>query len=163
MYNIILKSREWLIINCVVNVVGTTLLGFYIFRGERICDDYIQLYELGTCMAMQSKTWIITFLFKKFMFFFKRFIPSGISITNGHLLILDGHGSHVTLEVIEQAQEFGLDMIILLSHTSHALWPLDVACFKPFKTPFRKERNIAMVRKNYTKPNKITLARWVDK
>jgi hypothetical protein len=68
------------------------------------------------------------------------------------LLILDGHGSHVTLEVIEQAQEFGLDMIILLSHTSHALWPLDVACFKPFKTPFRKERNIAMVRKNYTKP-----------
>jgi hypothetical protein len=35
--------------------------------------------------------------------------------------------------------------------------------FKTFKTPFRKERNITMVRKNYTKPNKITLAKWVDK
>jgi hypothetical protein len=38
-----------------------------------------------------------------------------------------------------------------------------VDCFKPFKIAFRKERNITMVRKNYTKPNKITLARWVDK
>jgi hypothetical protein len=48
-------------------------------------------------------------------------------------------------------------MITLPSHTSHALQPLDVACFKHFKTPVKKERNIAMVRKNYTKPNKITL------
>ncbi len=35
MYNSIPKSREWLIVNCVVNAVGTTLLGFYIFRGEK--------------------------------------------------------------------------------------------------------------------------------
>jgi hypothetical protein len=54
-------------------------------------------------------------------------------------------------------------MIILPSCTFHALQPLDVDCFKPFKFAFRKERDITMVRKNYTKPNKITLARWVDK
>jgi hypothetical protein len=40
-YIIIPKSEEWLIINYVVNVVKTTLLGFYIFRRERIHDDYI--------------------------------------------------------------------------------------------------------------------------
>jgi hypothetical protein len=110
-----------LIVNCVVNVVGTSLLGFYIFKRKRICDDYIQLCELGTYMAMQSKAWVITFLFKEFLSFFKRSIPSGISITNRNLFILDGHGSHVTLEAIEQAQEFGLDMITVPSHTSHAL------------------------------------------
>jgi hypothetical protein len=77
-------------------------------------------------MAMQSKAWMNTFLFKEFLSFLKRFIPSGISITNKHLLILDGHGSHVILEAIEQAQEFGLDMIIIPSHTSHAFQPLDV-------------------------------------
>jgi hypothetical protein len=104
-----------------------------------------------------------TFLFKKFLSFFKRCIPSGISITNKHLLILDGHGSHVTLEAIEQAQEFGLDMIILPLHTSHAFQPLDVACFKPFKITFRMEKDITMVRRNYTKPNKIALVGWVDK
>jgi len=98
-----------------------------------------------------------------FVFFFKRFIPSGISITNRHLLILDGHGSHVTFEPIEQAQEFGLDMITLPSHTSNALQPLVVAYFKPFKIVFRKERNITMVRRNYTESHKIALVRWVDK
>ncbi len=53
-------------------------------------------------MAMQSKAWMTTFLFKEFLSFFKRCIPSEISITNKHLLILDGHGFHVTLETIEQ-------------------------------------------------------------
>jgi hypothetical protein len=72
-------------------------------------------------MAMQSKEWMTTFLFKKFLFVFKRPIPSGISLTNKHLLILDGHGSHVTLEKFEQIKISRLDMIILPSHTSHAL------------------------------------------
>jgi hypothetical protein len=35
-------------------------------------------------------------------------------------LVLDGHGSHVTLKAIKQAKEFGLDMVTLPSHTSHA-------------------------------------------
>jgi hypothetical protein len=99
--------------------------------------------------------------FQRVFIFFKRFIPSGISITNRHLLILDGHGSFVTLEAIEQAQEFGLDMITLPSHTSHALQPL--AYFKPFKTTFRKERDITMVRRNYIESDKITLIGWVNK
>ncbi len=51
-YNIIPKSRKWLIVNYMVNVVKTTLPRFYIFRGKMICDDYIQFYKLGTYMAM---------------------------------------------------------------------------------------------------------------
>jgi hypothetical protein len=39
--------------------------------------------------------------FQFFLSLFKRSIPIGISIINRHLLILDGHGSHVTLEAIE--------------------------------------------------------------
>jgi hypothetical protein len=95
------NSREWLTVNYVVNATGTILLRFYIFKGERICDDYIQFCKPRTCMAMQSKAWMATFLFKEFLSFFKRSIPSGISITNRRPLILDGHRSHVTLEAIE--------------------------------------------------------------
>jgi hypothetical protein len=61
------------------------------------------------------------FLFKKFLSFLKKYVLGGVSFTNKHLLVLDGHGSHVTLEAISQAQEMGLNMIILPSHTSHAL------------------------------------------
>jgi hypothetical protein len=59
--------------------------------------------------------------FQFYFSFFKRLIPSGKSLTNRHFFILDGHGSHVTLEAIEQAKKNSLDMIIFLSHTLHAL------------------------------------------
>jgi hypothetical protein len=39
---------------------------------------------------------------------------------------------------------------------------LDVSCFKPFKTTFKKERDATMVRNNSTKPHKVTLARWIN-
>jgi hypothetical protein len=79
------------------------------------------------------------------------------------MFIFYDHGSHVTLEAIEQTQTFGLDMVTLPSHTSHALQPLDVACFKHVKTTFRKERDITMINRNYIKRNKIVLVGWVDK
>jgi hypothetical protein len=63
---------------------------------------------------------------------------NGITPNDQHLLILDGHGSHVTLQVIHQAQVLGLDMLTLLVHTKHALQPLNVNCFKPFKLAFKK-------------------------
>jgi hypothetical protein len=66
-----------------------------------------------------------------------------------HILILDGHGSHVTLKAIEQAQTLGLNMVILPSHTSHALQPLNVNYFKFFKIAFKKEKDNNMVRSNY--------------
>ncbi len=78
------------------------------------------------------------------------------------MLILHGHGIHVTLEVIEHAKDFRLDMMTLPSHTSHALQPLDVSCFKPFKTVFRKVRDVAMFKSNHMEPNKIILIGWVD-
>jgi hypothetical protein len=54
---------EWLIINFVVNATMTTLLRFYIFKGERKPNDYIQFRKLGTCMGMQSKAWMIDYMF----------------------------------------------------------------------------------------------------
>jgi hypothetical protein len=72
-------------------------------------------------MAVQTKTWMTSFLFKEVLSFFKKLVLGGISSSNYHLLALDGHGSHVSLEAIEHAQQFGIDMITLPSHTSHTL------------------------------------------
>jgi hypothetical protein len=76
-------------------------------------DDYIKLCKLGTCMAMHKRAWMIAFLFKEFLSLFKRSIPSGVSLTNKHSLILNGHGSCVTLESIEHAKDIGSNMITL--------------------------------------------------
>ena len=45
----------------------------------------------------------------------------GVDLSNRHLLILDGHNSHVTLEVVGIGMEARKDIISLPSHTSHAL------------------------------------------
>jgi hypothetical protein len=64
-----------------------------------------------------------------------------LSPVNRHLLILDNHISHVSVEVVQEARRAGLDHLILPSHTSHALQPLDVNVFKPFKQFFRQYRD----------------------
>jgi hypothetical protein len=93
---------------------------------------------------------MIMFIFKEFKNFFKKYLPNENFQTNRHLVILDGHGSHVTLEAIKQAHQFGLDMITLPSHTSHALQPFNVSSnFKPFKTQFKKEIDSVMVINDY--------------
>jgi hypothetical protein len=55
-------------------------------------------------MAIQTKAWMTSFLFKEFVSFFKRLVLGGIFPSNHHLLILNGHGSHVSLKAIKQAQ-----------------------------------------------------------
>jgi hypothetical protein len=70
---------------------------------------------------------------------------------------MDGHGSHVTLKVIKQAKNIGLDMITLPFHTSHALQPLDVSCFEPFKTTLKKVKDVTMSISNHQELDKITL------
>jgi hypothetical protein len=86
----------------------------------------------------------------------------GISIENRHLLILDGHCSHVTLDVVQEARAMGLDLFTLPSHTSHALQPLDVSVFKPFKTFFREYRDFWTSRNPNQAVSKQTLAHWVS-
>jgi hypothetical protein len=78
-YNSIPKSWEWLIVNCVVNAAKSVIPGFYIFKGEKLRDDYIRFCKPCICMAMQKRTWMTTFLFKEFLSFFDKSILGGAS------------------------------------------------------------------------------------
>jgi hypothetical protein len=86
----------------------------------------------------------------------------GISPTNRHLLILDGHGSHMTLEVVYKAMQIGLDLLTLPSHTSHRLQPLDVSFFIPFNCTFRRYRDAWTLHHRGQPAQKEDLAQWVD-
>jgi hypothetical protein len=67
-------------------------------------------------MAMGFKRFKWHFPIQKILYFFKTFVPCGIFLN-----IMDGHGSHVTLEAIKQVQQIGLHIITFFSHTSHVL------------------------------------------
>lgn len=117
------KSWEWLTINFGINATRDVIPRSYNFRTKRLQDDYIKLCKPKTYMAIQKKAWMTSLLFKEFLYSFKKFIQGGMSFTNTHLFVLDGHGKHVTLKVIviKHAKKIRLNMIALSSHTSHAL------------------------------------------
>ena len=102
--------------------------------------------------------------FSKWMTYFIHYHETrgNLSHTKRMLLILDGHKSHITLEVLLKAKTHGIDMVSLSSHTSHELQPLDISCFKPFKQAFRGYRD-AWARRNIEKKvEKKELAQWVS-
>jgi hypothetical protein len=104
-------------------------------------------------------------LFKAWIgYFVKNVRECGLGILPScrHLLILDGHGSHVTMDVVKTARAVGLDLLTLSLHTSCAMQPLDVSCFKPFKQAFRLLRDVWMLRNKSRGASKEILATWVS-
>ena len=59
------------------------------------------------------------------------------------LLIMDGHGSHITANFITFCMEKAIDILILPPHCSHILQPLDVAIFAPLKHALAAETDAA--------------------
>ena len=123
-HSIIPKEREWLSILVCVNAASHYIPNFYIFHSKSFQRDYIKQCEDRASMAMQEKAWMTCHLFKSWIGHFVKNVRDyglGISPSCRHLLILNGHGSHVTMDVVKTARSVGLDLLTLPSHTSHAM------------------------------------------
>ena len=124
-----------------INAAGTYIPNLYIFkRKTKPQIDYIQNCEVGAVMTYQENGYMTAEIFLEWLMHFKNNIPRGISKENKHLLILDGHASHVTNEAIQFGTENGLDILTLPSHCSHKMQPLDVAIFHFFKMNLAMEK-----------------------
>jgi hypothetical protein len=163
-HSIIPDQREWLSVLSCVNARGGSIPNFYIFKGKRMRRNYIAHCEASATMAMQTKAWMTGFLFSSWIAHFVKALESrgGISPTNRHLLILDGHNSHVTLDVVYKAKANGLDLLTLPSHTSHRLQPLDCSVFHPFKSAFCAYRDAWTLQNRGRAAQKEDLAEWVS-
>jgi hypothetical protein len=146
-----------------INANGEAVPNFYIFKGKRMRRNFLQLANPDDTMAMQPQAWMTTFLFDTWISHFIAALNKrgGVSPTNRHVLVLNGHNSHVTLDVVRKAATVGLDIVTLPSHTSHHLQPLDVAVFRPFKYAFRKLRNAWTLCHKCRPAQKEDLCQWV--
>lgn len=68
------------------------------------------------------------------------FIPATETQTIGryHLLVLDGHGSHLTPDFDDLCSANNIIPICMPANSSHLLQPLDVACFSPLKHAYHQ-------------------------
>lgn len=54
------------------------------------------------------------------------------------LLLIDGHKSHMTMQLSEFCHQNGIILYALPANTTHILQPADVSVFKPIKTEWKK-------------------------
>ena len=147
-----------------MNSTGHTMRNYYVFKGKWPREEYISLYEDEECLGTQENGYMESENFSTWMTFFIRHHERRGSLgpSKRMLLILDGHKSYVTMEVLLKAKSHGVDMVSLPFHTSHELQPLDISCFKPFKQACRTYRDIWARTNIGKKATKQHLAQWVS-
>lgn len=97
--------------------------------------------------AKSDSGWIDTELFMTW--FNKIFLKYAVS-QRPLLLVVDGHKSHITLDIIDKCRENEIVLFCLPPHTTHALQPLDVAVFKSLKDHYSKAvRVLSFAKKNF--------------
>jgi hypothetical protein len=58
---------------------------------------------------------------------------------NWRLLIMDGHGSHVSIDFLWLCKQHKIQLLFLPAHSSHVLQPLDLGVFAPLKSKYRSQ------------------------
>ena len=100
-----------------------------------------------TLYAKSESGWIDSELFMVWIkkIFLKYAVPQ-----RPVLLLIDGHKSHINIDVIDLCRSNNVILYCLPPHTTHALQPLDVAVFKPLKDYYSKAvRALSFSKKNF--------------
>ena len=135
-----LGNREWVTVIESLCSRGWSLPPVIIFEGKvhqstwytnaLPTDWVIATSENGWTNDIIGLTWLKTVFHKH-----------TIHRTKGvyRLLILDGHGSHITLEFNLFCKDHSIITLCMPPHSSHLLQPLDVSCFSPLKRSYGQQ------------------------
>ncbi|ODM24077.1 hypothetical protein SI65_01667 [Aspergillus cristatus] len=128
-------NREWVTsIEC-VNSMGWVLPPCIIFKGSVHIEGWYQDSKLphNWRIEVSPNGWTSDQIGLRWLQ--KVFIPETTSRTTGkyRLLVLDGHGSHLTPEFDKICSENDIIPICMPPHSSNYCQPLDVSCFSPLK------------------------------
>ncbi len=120
---------------CLVSASGYILSPLMVYPRKKSVPDNLKVGAIpDTLFCNSDNGWINSGVYIEWLKFFSRKIPPIRPV----LLIQDGHGTHISIDVIEFARENGIHILCLPAHTTHILQPLDVGVFKSFKSNFSK-------------------------
>ena len=101
-----------------------------VFSGKRFNHALSEGEVPGTLHGMSDSGWMDGELFSNW--FSNHFLHHAVS--SRPLLLLDGHSSHYTLDLVKTAAEHEVVIFCLPPHTTADSQPLDTSCFGPLKT-----------------------------
>ena len=126
-------ARDHITVNCCINANGECIPPMIIFEKCFPSTAYVKEGITDTLYTKSTNGYMDEELF--FKWFADHFIP----LTNHlgkQILFIDGHGSHISLKVIDAAKENNIILYCLPPHMTHVLQPLNVSVYKPIKNHF---------------------------
>ena len=137
-------SREFISLLACICANGTALPPALIYRGEAIQDSWLEDWNNEQAFFASSSTgWSSDeFGYQWLTQIFDRCTKKHLQ--RRRLLIVDGHSSHVNLKFINKCDELRILLMILPSHTTHRLQPLDVSLFAPLARYYTNGLNAMM-------------------
>lgn len=147
-------SSEHISIHCCVSAAGHAMPPFIIFKQSFPGGNYSRDGPDGCLYGKQDSGFMDSELFLQW--FEQLFIVhSRPTPDNPVLLLLDGHISHCSPNLIESAIRHNVTLFALAPHTTHICQPLDVAVYKSFKAHLGKLVNWGKAMKgNFWVPKK---------
>ncbi|XP_018577883.1 uncharacterized protein LOC108916159 [Anoplophora glabripennis] len=130
---IVSGERGTLVTFCgIVSATEAAIPPIYIFPRQRIKQEYLYVSPTGA-IALGSKTgWMTTELFPAVLGHIKKY--TYCTVENPILLIIDNHGTHVSLESINYSRANGIVLLSLPPHSTYRMQPLDICIYGPFKS-----------------------------
>jgi len=130
-------NRQWTTAIECIGATGRILPPMLLFKGklrqkswyENIPKDWtIEVSDNGWTTDDLGYLWLTTVFDKH---------TRDCTMGSHRLLILDGHGSHNTLQFDQYCKEHKIIVLCMPPHSSHLLQPCDVGCFAPLKRFYR--------------------------
>ena len=128
-------SRDHITVNCCVSASGQVLPPMIIFEKCFPSAPYVREGPINAMYCKSPNGYMDEELFT--IWFKDLFIPHTNHIGN-RMLIIDGHGSHININLIDAAIENNVELYCLPPHTTYLLQPLDVSVYRPLKAHFSK-------------------------
>ena len=124
-------SSEHVTIHCCISAAGNAIPPFIIFKSAFPGGNYTNGGPDNALYGKQETGFMDGELFMRWLT--KLFIPHALPTPERSVLLLvEGHSSHCTPDVINTARD-NITLLALAPHTTHLCQPLDVAVYKAFK------------------------------
>lgn len=121
----------------VFNAMGEIGKLMVIFKGKRVRPEWAVGSPPGTLVRASPDGWINKDLFFEFC---EAFVKTLVKDDKKHVLLMDGHGSHVyNLAAFKLLRENNVEVFCFPPHTSHWLQPADRCLFKSLKSHWTTE------------------------
>lgn len=116
---------------CAVSASGNSIPPFFIFPRVNFKDHFLNNAPIGSRGSANVSGWMKE---EHFLEFLQHFVShTKCTIQNPCLLLLDNHGSHLSIEGLDYAKRNGIVLLSFPPHCSHRMQPLDRTVFGPLK------------------------------